>query len=385
MPTHHGNGVGVATADPGLTTFTRISTIYCDGNCYSTDQPHIVADRLHTSAGGGDRLYVAWRNFPTKGLPATPTMTCSSDGGRTWLNHPVALFTNSGDFARLAVGADGMVYALFAAGSSLMLSKYGPCDSGLRQQDGFPVTVASFQSVVCPVPGMDRCNVVNLMNSPSIAADESDARHLYVAWATSTKPSRNEDVLIADSIDGGSSFRTPVRVNSPVPARRYLPWVAADGADAFVGWYDRRAGVKPAPSDLTQYYAAKVATGFAGLSVVSETNVSGAADPQCGNLWPTPPGSETDATACTEQPQYAGVCQDSNPSHKPVPCDYKLGCPGGRQCNVGEGLPKYGDYNGMGARNGTRYSLWSSSLPYEGAPPDGRKRLFIYMNVARVP
>ena len=245
------------------------------------------------------------------------------------------------------------------------------CDSGLALQPGYPTTVASFNSPVCPVSGLDRCNDGNTLASASTAADETDPHHLYVAWASSSKPQQNEDIMVSDSTDSGMTFRPAIRANTAVRARRFMPWIVSDGGKAYVNWYDRRFATTHANNDVTHYFGAIISLVNSTLAASGETDISQTSDPQCGNLWPEAPRSELDATTCPT-PQAAGVCFGTQ-DH----CDYKRGCTGGRQCLLGEGLPKFGDYNGFAVRNGKRYSVWSSSTPPSGT--SGPKDLALYL------
>ena len=115
-------------------------------------------------------------------------------------------------FPRISVGSDGAVFVIFATAQTILLSKYSSCDAGLQIADGFPVTVTSFTSVTCPVPGLDRCNDGNILSSPTVSEDDGEPKHIYVAWATTTVTGKNEDIMVADSVDGGRSFPRSTRI-----------------------------------------------------------------------------------------------------------------------------------------------------------------------------
>lgn len=337
-----GCAVGVsASTDNGVTFPFLNHAAVCPqtgaGICF-TDQPHITADR-YQAASGGDQIYAAWRNFtPSGSAPScgaigsgfvSPEITCSANGGQSW-SSPVVI--GSGDFPRLTVGSDDMVYVAYRSGSSFMLNKYSSCSSGLIQQTGFPVTVSSVSDVVCPVPGLDRCNDGNTLSSQMVAVDETDGKHVFAAFAENTSAS-NEDIWLLESPDGGSSWGAPKVVNASVPARRYMPWVCTSGSGVWVSWYDRRAATA-ANNDLTDYYV-----GTPGpFTFPKETNLSQNADPQCASGWPCGARSTNDYNSCSVQPQG--------------------GSPGG-------GCPKYGDYNGNACAFGSGYMAWASAT----APP----------------
>jgi hypothetical protein len=374
--------VAASTGDAQSLQYRSDAATCPSGVC---DQPHLAADRFHAASSGADRIYVVWRNFKDKSqtLPPIPTMTCSADGASSWLAAR-QIYDGSGDFPRLSVAPDGTVFVIFLAGQAIRLVKYSSCDSGLQPQDGFPVSVATLQDVACPIPGLDRCNTGNTLGSPTVAVDETNANHVYVAWATSTVDGKNEDIRVADSTDGGRTFHAPVRVNSAVNGRRFMPWIVADGNSAYVNWYDRRFADKKG-NDLTRYFGAVITIAAGGALEARETDISKANEAQCANLWPAAPRSDLDSKTCSLQPEMAGRCHGTD-----IPCDFKKFCAGGRQCELGDGVPKFGDYNGLAARNGRRYSVWSSTRTPENAnPPDvsdstNAKRLHIYLVIDRI-
>src|SRR5438309_2040435 len=79
----------------------------------------------------------------------------------------------------------------------------------------------TFANVVCPVPGLDRCNGQNILSSPIVAVDDADSNHMYYSFTTSTGAG-NEDLMLFDSVNGGANFPRSVRVNSAVAGRRFL-------------------------------------------------------------------------------------------------------------------------------------------------------------------
>jgi hypothetical protein len=327
------NTVSVST-DRGHTFRFAGNAVVCPSTtpvaCSVPDQPHIAADRFNLSFAGQDRVYLVWRNFSSVSL--TAKIVCSNDGGVTWPEQ--ASVDIAGDFPRVAVGPDGSVYVTYVSGGNIMLRKFSACDAGLTPQPS--IVVSTFAGVPCPMPGLDRCNNGNVLSSPTVSVDPLNANHVYIAWATSTVTG-NEDVRVAESNDGGSTFPRSARVNSAVTARRFMPWMCATDGKALVGWYDRRASTA-ANNDLTAYFAGMVTSAPAALQVSADVNVSGNSDPQCASGWPCPPRSAADATSCSVQPQLAGVCSRSGTS-----CSFTApNCPPGETCNTGNGCPKYG-------------------------------------------
>jgi len=371
------------STDNGQNFTFRGHMIVCPntGSVCFPDQEHIAADRVN-QASGNDQIYNVWRNFTPSGTATscgsigsgfvTPRIVCSTNGG-TSFGAPTNVGT--GDFPRVTVGRDGFVYVVYISGSSVVLNKFSSCASGLSQQTGFPVTVGSFTAPPCPIPGLDRCNDGNTLASPTVAVDDGNANHVYVAWATSSG-SGNENIIVADSTNGGGSFPRNVRVSGSATARRYMPWVCATGGAAHVGWYDRRSATSAA-NDRTRYWGGTAAVASSGLVAGWEYDMSGADDAEC-STWPCRPRASGDSESCSVQPQLAGVCC-TNPAPPATPvcgstrCDLSAPttCPAGNTCKLGGGCPKYGDYNGVGCASGRVYHAWSSATPPAGATSPG--------------
>lgn len=384
--------VGRST-DGGMNFTTFSNATLCDnaGTTCFPDQEHIAADRVN-AAVGGDMVYSTWRNFSGGNCNATagpviPTLVCSRDSGATW---PSAALVGggAGDFPRVTVGQDGFVYVVYRSGGNVMLDKFSACNAAtpLQLQAGFPATVSAVTDVVCPVPGLDRCNNGNLLSSHTVAVDDTNANHVYVAFANDTGGG-NADVMVTDSTTGGTngSWSAPVRVNANVTGVRFMPWVCSVGGAARVSWYDRRAAVGGVSNDLTDYYCGSATGSGAGLAAGVETNLTNNPDPQCASGWPCAPRATGDSDNCTVQPQLAGVCCQVALSGSTCPagqgsgnrCDFSAGgCPAGEACQTGGGCPKYGDYSGNACAAGRIYNAWSSATAPAGLPAPGGLAIF---------
>jgi hypothetical protein len=344
------NSIG-RSIDSGVTFPVVAHAVLCPqtgANICFPDQEHIAADRLN-SASGSDQVYNVWRNFLPVGTPPptcsgitsgipTAALVCSMNNGSTWT--APTLMPGGSDFPRVAVGPDGAVYVVYRSGVHVMLNKFSSCASGLTQQVGFPATVATFTDVTCPVAGLDRCNDGNVLSSPSVAVDSTNANHVYVAYSTNTA-SGNENIVVKDSVDGGANWPRAQNVNSNATGRRYMPWVCALGGTAFVSWYDRRAASTSNP-DRTNYFLGSVFATPAGLQAGGEENLSVNPDPECTTGFPCGARSSNDFTACSTTG------------------------------SLGSGCPKYGDYNGNGSAGGRVYIAWASATAPPGLPaPSG--------------
>jgi len=376
--TQIGDGISRSTNN-GQTFPFQAMAVNCPGAsaCTTADQEHIAADRFNAGSGG-DRVYNVWRNF-TNG-PFSIRIVCSSNNGANW---GTQLVIGVGDTPRVAVGRDGFVYVAWSSASfgagNVMLNKYSPCDASnnLTQQVGWPITIASYTNVACPVPGLDRCNGRNILSSPTVAVDDLDASHVYYAFAASTGAG-NEDIIIRDSTDGGATFPRSVRVNANVAGRRFMPWVSVYGGVAAVSWYDRR-NATVAQNDSTRFFIGTAKPNGPTLTALTETDLSGNNDQQC-STWPCATNNMNDSESCSVQPQLAGRCSISG-----APCDFAPNtCPSGQTCNIGRGCPKYGDYNGSAAAAGRFYSAWASAVAPVGTVAPGAG-INLYSSMDRIP
>jgi hypothetical protein len=406
-PTSKGpKSVGVATspATDGGHNFAFLShAILCrPGNC-DVDQPHIAADAFNAGPDGGDQVYVVWQS--------TGALTCSSDGGQHW-SEPIQL--SAATHPRLTVGRDGQVYVVFRNDNLLILHKFSSCKDNLKPQPGFPKQILTVNDAhMCPIPGLDRCNGGNRLSSHTVAVDENNPKHVYLALANTTTTG-NEDIIVFDSVDGGLTFPRQVKLNGPETAHRFMPWMCTTGGAAFVSWYDRSRAT-PAQPDLTDYLVAGASLQPGILTAGTPVNVSGNPDPQCLTAFPsgvdvsdnvsvscvppqiigtcanssqqcsatltTPCPSSESCTGCMP-PRVMGKCMNSQhsgmssgqpccPASLPGSPVNQLQCPAGVPCNViGKGGgPKYGDYSGNACAAGKVFVIWSSKTPPPGIDP----------------
>jgi hypothetical protein len=367
---------------------------YASGSTPIPDQEHIAADRFNASAGGGDRVYAVWRHSNQK-----YGIACSNDSGTTW---GPSLVRNSGDLPRVTVGPDGRVYVVYQATNDIRLDRFPACPATAVAMTVDAAADAKLVTTLGPdnwvsctngVPGLDRCNNGNNLSSFTVAVDDTDAKHVFVAYAqniSATTSPPNESIVVQDSIDSGVTWlaaRT-VTVSNAAVARRFMPWVCAVGGVAYVNWFDRRAATTTNNS-LTDYYAGSATRDGVGNLVAGlerRVNVLNSADNQCAAgqppgsaaSWPSSTRSPTDSDSCRPQPQLAGRCFVSGSS--PLtgsgnPCDFDTpnNCPTlpvPETCLPGGGGPKYGDYNGNACAAGRVYSIWPSATPAP-VPPAG--------------
>lgn len=414
-----GNGTAMNVSSDGGQSFAyRSNAVLCvndtnppsiPGACFA-DQEHIAADRFNAGPTGGDQVYSTWRNFDA--TDQDPAIVCTSDSASTW---SAPLNVGSGFKPRINVGQDGFVYVIYLSGGNVMLHKFSSCASGLAPQAGFPKLVATINEVSCPVPGLDRCTGRNTLASYTVAVDDTNASHVYAAFATNTSPGVNENVLVRDSLDGGATWPggRVVQLNAAVNGRRFMPWLCTVGGTAHVTWYDRRAAT-PGSNDLTDFYRGTAALdGSSNLVAGTEVKLTQLADPHCASGWPCATDRIGDSESCSVQPQPGGVCAivpTPNPdTSSKARCDFSdcgvcsaglcvgtatacasdadctrdpsCACAAGESCVVGRGCPKYGDYNYSACAAGRIYGAWASATTPPSLPPAPARRIDTYISI----
>lgn len=222
-----------------------------------TDKPWMQIDTSQTSPFK-NTIYMSVTQFDASETNIVPTVSHSSDGGKTW-SAPIALDTTQvfpavDQFTDIATGADGTVYVTWMRCTATGPS--GDCGRTLatfylaKSTDGgntfsSPTVIAT--AGLAPDPGFC-CFYGQLPNTderisniPVIAIDNSsgpNAGNLYVAYYTWKGYMR---LLVATSKDGGNTWS----VTSPTPASdthdQFFPWINVS-RNGFVGvsWMDRR-------------------------------------------------------------------------------------------------------------------------------------------------
>ena len=405
-------GLRVST-DNGANFAFRANAYTCgqggDPACGATfpDQEHIAADRFNVTATG-DQVYSAWRH-----LDGNWGIVCSRDSGNTWSTNG---FFTGGDFPRVTLGQDGFVYVVYFSGNNLMIRRFNSCEANQNPMvSAAPQTVVAGSTyVACPTSGLDRCNFRNTLASPMVAVDDTNANHIYVAYAVNTNPGGggsptcnnqntcNENIVVQDSTDGGTTWNAAdpnrtVTISNGVVARRFMPWVCAIGGTAHVTWFDRRVAT-PANNSLTDFFRASASLDVAGnlqAGTEAQVNDAGTADAQCEagfaagsvNSWPAVVDRPGDSESCSNQPQPggrccilaeidgSGRCLSPTGASSQTRCDFSdaagVGTPpclAGESCASSRGAPKYGDYNGNWCAAGRLYMAWASATAPPGIP-----------------
>jgi hypothetical protein len=326
------NAIGIAAStDKGKTFVVRIDAV---GG--AVDQPHIAVDPRPLPSGS-DQIYVVYKSEGGPLGMEQAAMVCSSSSGQIW-NSPVAVGAMGDDYPRVTVGQDGVVYVISrdVMNGNVRIRQFDNCASNPNLA---PAGASWFVDVVsddsmCPIPGLDRCNDGNTLQSWMVAIDDTNANHVYAAYGLPSG-TNNTGIFVKDFVTGPLSvFGIPVRVDSGTAAQRFMPWVCSTGGAAWVSWYDRGATLGTPRNDLTNYVLGSALGQTFSLRQGPLVNLSVNPDPQCASGVGCP--GNPNALACPVTPPPGGGC------------------------------PKYGDYNGNVCAAGRVYAAWASAAP---APP----------------
>jgi hypothetical protein len=233
---------------------------------------------------------------------------------------------------------------------------------GFNRLSGYPYVLGWLSTPTCAV-GLDRCS--NLA-SPTIAVSKDFADLVWIGAAFPLDKD-NDQIIVTLSWGSEAGFGWR-RISDKVPGRKFMPWICTAGNHLFATWYDRRPsnGVA-ADNSLTDLYLARMDFVFGGPKLWTNINISESPDSHCSSGWPRGTRDETAAKGCT-QPQTYGLCLNSatppassgncQPDATPSPC------PTGTTCTrVNNGIPKYGDYNGLACAPGFAFPAWETQTP----------------------
>jgi len=194
--------------------------VICRSGC--ADKPWVAVD---TSGGpNSGNVYVTFDGI--RGLE----LTRSTDGAGTF-SDPIVVSSHS-TLSGIAVDSSGSIFvsSLTSNGNSLLVTK--SVDGGLSFQTSV-FAVKKVTVLPSPLPG----NGFRTHSIPQIAVDPAA---VYVVWDDFGKG--DSDVLLARSLDGGSTWTSPIRVNDVTTGQQFFPSIASSGGTVSVIWYDSRLG-----------------------------------------------------------------------------------------------------------------------------------------------
>jgi uncharacterized repeat protein (TIGR01451 family) len=210
----------------------------------STDKQWIIADQDPQSISPySGNLYMSWTSF---GGPVTGIVFSRSiDGNQTW-STPIALAGGDVQGSIPGVAPDGTVYVIY--GRNIF---YGPTPGTVEVVKSVnggasfsPPSIAAQITAIpfqFPDPFNNPVNFRSPASLPAFAVSPVDGS-LFIAWADYRHG--DSDIYFARSVNGGSNWSIPVRLNDDPISNGYDQFqpqisVSVDGRVA-VMWFDRR-------------------------------------------------------------------------------------------------------------------------------------------------
>ena len=237
--------VAVSTSHDGGLTWASQS--WATSFTYGADKPAVAV------ANGA--LHVFFQN--------SALQTVSSANGVSW-SAPVAI-ANGGRNAAPVVGADGSLYVFYNTAGHINMAR--PSAGGYTS-----VTVAEavalqrrpteYRAAIYPAAGVDGNG------------------NLYVAWADGRNRGMGNDILLATSAKGGTSWSAPVRVNTDGgSADQLMPALAVGrNGSVTVAWLDNRNDANNVNYDV--YMARGAGTSFGANARVTGVSSNPYNDPR---------------------------------------------------------------------------------------------------------
>jgi hypothetical protein len=244
------------STDGGL-TWSLPATLIADGSSFFNDKGSITADLLdpHYVYAVWDRLDAATGGGPTY-------FARTADSGASWAAARSIYDPGAGNqtIGNILVGLPGGVLLVVFT----ELDTAGGVTTGtlkvMRSADhgdtwGTPVVVAAEHPSGTRDPESGAA-VRDGGDLPSIAVDRSGA--VYVAWQdASVSGGLHDGIALSRSLDGGSTWSAPVRLNGSIAVAAFIPSVRVrDDGVIGVGYYDFRSSTGLAGRPATDYWLA---------------------------------------------------------------------------------------------------------------------------------
>jgi hypothetical protein len=325
---------------------------------------HIVGSKYQ------DHVYAMWSTF--NGFTTKLRVAVSRDRGLSFskaatLSAPQVAGPST-TYVYPMVDAAGTVYVAFAAFPACCST---PASIYVTRSTDDGVTWGPFVKVVGGIRTVGSLPNTRFRDGilESFAASPTYPGHLYVTWED--WDGTQMDVRFSQSIDGGSTWSAPVKVNDNVdaagaPTDQFQPSVAAGpGGAVAVAFYDRR---RACPSDASILAADR---GRANFCI--DTSLQAFKDTGAGAV---PVGSNARISQFAWDPEQPGQRVDGISQYP---------CAGHRDpCSNGRGF--IGDYFGLAISNGNIYALMVSTHYPSTVKADGGGPVYYQQQVlATVP
>ncbi len=293
-----------------------------------------------------DHVYAMWTTFNGAAGNGKIMVAVSRDRGQTFsravqLTSPSET-TPANTFIYPSVGPDGTVYAAFVAGfDTKNKNRVGAIYVTKSVDDGR--TFGPFVRVTEPgenpngfLPNTNfRDGIIE-----NFAASQDYPGHAYLTWEDWNFQSNQFDVKFSQTVDGGSTWSTPILVNDDASnTDQFQPSVAAGpGGAVAVAFYDRRASCPNDPSILPDHRGDANTCIDVSLQAFKDSGTAAGA---------VPVGANVRVSQFTWDPDQPGQKVDGLSQYP---------CAGHRDpCPTGRGF--IGDYFGLAISGGNVYTL----------------------------
>ncbi len=239
------------------------------------DKPWIAVD---TTGGLFDgNVYVAYDANLTATSHFGTLFTRSIDGGRTWSTPFYAPSDETGELPGVAIDSSGNVYVSADAFDAVTEAFLGyiqvtKITNGGTTIAGTTKAVNPASIIPSPLPG----GSFRTFTIPQMAADKNG---VYVVW-DSFPPTgcltcpQIANVLFTRSTDGGTTWSPPLMVNDVMTGQHFFPTIATGGGIINIAWYDSRLNSGSTMTALDVFYAQSLDGGVSFSSNVRVTSVS---------------------------------------------------------------------------------------------------------------
>lgn len=204
----------------------------------------VFHDKPYIAVGPGGAVYISWTEFSYdaagnyQSAQIRFAYKASGASGFTILSSPVS--DNPDNQGSVPVVSGGYVYVAwlnYTGAMQIRIDKaaINPATGTLTGGFGTDVMVRAITPIPSPFTGQN----FRINSFPTLAAGGGN---LYLAWAQRGSGSDEADIAFSRSTDGGTSWSTPLRVNSDNTTRdQFFPWMAVDGSGKIhLIWYDKR-------------------------------------------------------------------------------------------------------------------------------------------------
>lgn len=252
-------------------TYDSTVIVYVSNESFKfLDKPWIAVD---TSGGEYDgNIYVVWSAFTGWAGREQIMFSRSTDHGATFSEPQIiSKPPNVSSFnlwAVIAVAPNGDVYVAWDSfiWTPMELKKFSIVVT--RSTDGgesFGPRIKVHDVVPLPIPLPN--NQFRVLSLPTIGADENG---VYIAWDDFR--TGDADILFSRSTDGGFTWTSPIRVNDETANHQFFPAMSVSGGNIHIVFYDSRND--PSGQLLDVYYAQSIDGGLSFQTNLRVTEVS---------------------------------------------------------------------------------------------------------------